>query len=307
MCRCPTATTLRRHVDLAGRRRLDELPDGTWLRYRYDAEGHPSAIEHSDGERVDYAVGARSLGGDPHARTTTIHLDDGADGLPAAVEQCVDGIVLRADYRHGPRRPPGRGALSRAPGWLEVVPDGPRAVALRVGGPTYARAEATGATTTVTFANGATTVERLGGPPSRLGDDDSRRSASALDGGAAGQSGHHHRARRADVFHDAAGPAHRRGRRALAYDAAGRLVAGPTVAVGYGVGPQAAWSVTPTGHTDTATTCWAVAPTRASAPSGLDYRYDLFGQLAAVERSRRRRIDAGRRVRVRRLRPPRRP
>ena len=34
-------------------------------------------------------------------------------------------------------------------------------MALRVGGLTYARAEATGATTTVTFANGATTVERF--------------------------------------------------------------------------------------------------------------------------------------------------
>src|SRR4029077_9986129 len=143
--------------DLAGRRRLDELPDGTWLRYRYDAEGHPSAVEHSDGERGDSAGGGRSWAATTTRGTTTIHLDD--QGLPAAVEQCVDGIALRADYRPGRDGRPGAVRYPGASGWLEIVPDGPRAVALRVGGLTYARAAATGATTKVSFANGATTME----------------------------------------------------------------------------------------------------------------------------------------------------
>ena len=119
----PNGETLRRHVDLAGRRRLDELPDGTWLRYRYDAEGRPAAVEHSDGERVDYVVGDRSWAATTARGTTTIHLDD--EGLPAAVEQRVDGIVLRADYRPGATAARGRCAIPvRSAGWRSC-PTGP--------------------------------------------------------------------------------------------------------------------------------------------------------------------------------------
>ena len=85
----PNGETSRRHVDLAGRRRLDELPDGTWLRYRYDAEGNPSAVEHSGGERVDYDVGGRSWSDDRARAATDHHPRSTTTGLPAAVEQCV--------------------------------------------------------------------------------------------------------------------------------------------------------------------------------------------------------------------------
>ena len=223
----PNGETLRRHVDLAGRRRLDELPDGTWLRYRYDAEGHPAAVEHSDGERVDYAVGERSWAATtaawrrpPSTSTTT--------GLPAAVEQRVDGIVLRADYRPGRDGRPGAVRYPGALGWLEVVPDGPRAVALRVGGLTYARAEATGATTTVTFANGATTVERLA-DGARLASvtmtagDGSQRSMAVRRDEAGAITAIDDR----DVLHDPEGRLTGVGDERWRYDAGGRLVAGP--------------------------------------------------------------------------------
>ena len=53
--------------------------------------------------------------------------------------------MLRAEYRPGRDGRPAAVRYPGAPDWLEVVPDGPRAVALRIGGLTYARAEATGA------------------------------------------------------------------------------------------------------------------------------------------------------------------
>ena len=88
-----------------------------------------------------------------------------------------------------------------------------------------------------------------------------------------------------DVFHDPEGRLTGVGDERWRYDAAGRLVAGPTVVVGYGIGPQAAWSVTPTGRTDYRND---MLGRRAEARVGAertDYRYDLFGQLVAVERA----------------------
>ena len=87
----PNGEVVRRHTDLAGRRRLDEAPDGSWLRYEYDAEGHPSAVEHSSGESVAYNVEGGRWTATSGRATATITLDD--EGLPVAVEQCAGRIA----------------------------------------------------------------------------------------------------------------------------------------------------------------------------------------------------------------------
>ena len=58
----PNGEVVRRHVDLAGRRRLDELPDGSWLRYGYDADGQfveAAAARQVDVPAHDLAIGQR--------------------------------------------------------------------------------------------------------------------------------------------------------------------------------------------------------------------------------------------------------
>ena len=162
----PNGEVVRRHVDLAGRRRLDELPDGSWLRYGYDADGNPLDVEHSSGESVAYDVdGGRWSSTTGQVSTgqvsTEIELDDA--GLPAAVTTRVGLVELRAEYRARPRRAAHRRAL---PGGTGVAGAGARRSS---GGgaatrrPDLRRAEGTAAATTVTFANGAATVERLAG------------------------------------------------------------------------------------------------------------------------------------------------
>lgn len=282
----PNGEALRRHVDHSGRRRLDELPDGSWLRYRYDVDGNPATVEHSGGERVDYAVCDGSWVAASSGARTTIRLDP--EGLPAGVEQRVGGVVLTVDYRldrHGRHRAvryPG------SPAWLELVPDGPRAVALRIGGLTYARAEADGAATTVTFGNGATTVETLAGghlvEVSVCGSDGAKRATGLTrdrEGAITSVAGRTAR-------HDGDGRLAGLGADRWAYDADGRLVSGPGREVGYGSGPQACATTTRERHTAyvldrLGRRVAAQAVTTGGDETVTSYRYDLFGQLVAVD------------------------
>jgi YD repeat-containing protein len=280
----PNGGELIRQVDLAGRRRRDDMPDGSWTKYRYDADGNPSSIEHSDGQRVDYDVRAHGWTARTAHVTTELAID--ANGMPVAIEQRVDGITMRAEYRHGED---GRPPAIRYPGaadWLEVVPDGPGAVALRIGGVSYARAEAAGDTTTVTFANGATTVERLAG--GRLVEVSAQGSDGARTTQAVGRdaTGTITEVAGMGVMCDDAGRLSALGDDRWAYDSRGRLVRGPDVRIGYGAGPMARRATGANGRWDFT---YDQLGRRAAATNAGDtattttYEYDLFGQLAGAQ------------------------
>lgn len=279
----PNGEVVRRHLDWAARRRLDELPDGTWLRYDYDADGHPAAVVHSDGARVAYGVDGSCWSTATDVVTTEITLDE--MGLPASVEQRFGSAALRVEYR---RDADGRVVGWRypgSPGWLELVPDGRRAVALRIGGLTYGRAEAQGATTTVHFANGATTVERLDAGhvacvEARAPSGTQRATTVSRD-----ETGTltHVDGRRAS--HDEAGRLTSLGSHRWAYDATGRMVSTPAGSISYGDGPQATSTSARTRRAGTVGYDLDRLGRRVASHSArgtTTYGYDPFGQLESV-------------------------
>ena len=278
----PNGEVVRRHVDLAGRRRLDELPDGSWLRYGYDGDGHPTAVEHSSGETVAYGVEGSSWTARSARTSTEITLD--AEGLPVALEQWIDDVGLRVEYR---RDRQGRVEAVRypsAPGWLELVPDGQRAVALRLGGLTYARAEAQGSNTYVTFANGAVTVERLaGGHLAQVVGRDAHGDECSVavgrdDAGAIIDVGGR------AATHDEAGRLTGLGAERWNYDDQGRLIERPGGRIGYGAGPHACWSDTSAGRVEHEHDRLGRRVTSRTDGHGgtTRYSYDLFSQLVSV-------------------------
>ena len=88
-------------LDLLGRVRRREDPDGSSLQYEYDFKGAPTAVRHSSGQWVRYEVDeAGKVARAATARAeTTIHSSE--DGTPHVLVQRVDGLEWRLEYRAG--------------------------------------------------------------------------------------------------------------------------------------------------------------------------------------------------------------
>lgn len=158
-CALANGAERREHYDLSGRLVLQEEPDGTWLRCRYDAEGNLSAVEHSSGEEVDYRIDHSKRGYTLHALTdrteTVIGFDE--SGQPVEVVQRVDGREWVTRFR---RDAGGRvtGLLyPQAADWTQIGAE------VACGTSVYAniRAQESSDTTEIAFATGATSIETI--------------------------------------------------------------------------------------------------------------------------------------------------
>lgn len=289
--RLPNGNVIRRRYDLAGRLRLELRPDGTWLRYRYDSEGHPRSVEHSSGERVDYAVldGGRTWRASSAAACTTVQLSD--DGMPSAVEQVIDGVVLAMEYERDERGQVRAWRYPEGNEWLRLVPEGAGRLGLRCGDVAYATVEglADRSSATLAWANGATTVEEMdGAAPDRVS-----RIAVQGNGGAWLDSEAEYdtegRLRRLEgevVDYDEEGRIRRCGEHWFAYDERGRLVrrsfgAGATT-LGYDEQPMVAERHDPDGSVRFRYDALGRRIATESPAGVTTYRYDLFGQLTEV-------------------------
>src|SRR6185503_11624815 len=75
-----------------------QWPDGTWLRFRYDIAGHVREMEHSSGERIEFAVDADQRLWNTRTSRTETSVRFGADGRPSMLIQVVDGHMWSVEY-----------------------------------------------------------------------------------------------------------------------------------------------------------------------------------------------------------------
>ncbi len=142
----PNGGVRREGRDFLNRVRVQEEPDGSWLRYRYDFSGKLLGVSHSSGDQVEFTGDRQSGQRSAHTgRTETVVRVD-REGFPVEVIQRVDGFEWRMKYRVGSG---GQLELCEAPGaedtekHLQVETDRARR------------------RTTVRLATGATTVEEM--------------------------------------------------------------------------------------------------------------------------------------------------
>jgi len=263
----------REYYDFRRRLQRVEEPDGSSLRYRYDAQGKLASLESSTGERAHFERGPKEWRARTDRSETRVRFDE--RGFPIATTLQVDGHVWTTEYRRDER---GRLVAVLYPGALDWLQLGER---VRCGDTLYAELSLP----RCAFGNGTCAIEELHeGPEPKL------RRIAHLDA-----SGDAIIDRSYD--HDEAGRITRAGARHFSYDAEGRLSACDDVRyafdaegrmiraggaeLGYGSGPLVA-------HAHGATFEYDAVGRRSArhdATGTTRYGYNLFGQLARVERS----------------------
>src|SRR5579885_272748 len=173
-CRLANGAERIEIYSLAGRLRRIEEPDGSWLTFRYDGEGHLTEVRHHSGESAHYGIErqGRKLRAVLGRSETIVEL--GEDGLPAALIQRMDGHEWRVESQYGDRGQLTGILYPQTAGWLTYRAEraGGRVVG-RIGLPGLPLAEASfdagTQSTEIRCSNGARMGEVLErGAPARL-------------------------------------------------------------------------------------------------------------------------------------------
>jgi YD repeat-containing protein len=199
--------------DYLGRLQQVDEPDGTFLRYGYDARGELDRVQHSSGEQVSYHRDGSELRAMTSGCETRVTFD--ANGFPATLTYRIDGQYWSIEYR---RNAQGAVTAMRYPNSTEWLYPGNT---LRCGSQCYA----TFAAPDIRFANGASTRETW----------NAETPANADNAAAAATLRKLDRIEHSDATavvrvdqpytYDEAGRVQRAGAQTFAYDAANRLVA----------------------------------------------------------------------------------